>query len=257
MLYADRESIYRIGYNRKGPGAADGLSVGWDDRGLANIDAWRRSAIPAEVVGIVDSCERRMQRVIDAGGIPFLGGYCHYHGGPVIVPSTANLHGQPLERMRGEALRERLGDLIPMPDDWRDRPEVEKIAGALAAAAGAGNAAEVAGLLGAEPADPRVGALLLQGPGHSPTSRPALFISRYAPDQGLRSPHGYDALGCICRGEDCADLWPLARIDADAAPERPYACFKIERGDWRGARAEVTAGTRSWLREPGTKKPRQ
>jgi hypothetical protein len=55
-----------------------------------------------------------------------------------------------------------------------------------------------------------------------PASRPRPDALGYQSDQ-----EDYGSLICVCRERDCDGRWPIAGLDADNLPSRPYACFAV------------------------------
>ena len=65
----------------------------------------------------------------------------------------------------------------------------------------------------------------------------------------------YSATLCFCVDGDCSERWPIAQIDADNRPNRPYVCtqFSDYRVDRRVTRPMFrTAVGRHGLPEPET-----
>jgi hypothetical protein len=263
-MYSGRDGLYltqRFGADGNHIGANLAHRIGIDNQDMRDLRMrYPQSTI---VTGRVDSCERRYQRIRAAGGIPFLGGYCHYESGPTIVVDAYEISGQRFERMTGEAARGRFGNLVAMPADWPTRAAVEAIAAEfLAALRGRDRAALTALHDIRDSANEHDRAMLYdlldsqysvfaQARAAAP-AQTAIFVSAAADG----TPFGRDsadpaAIVCFCRTSDCADRWPLTFNDANNAPGRPYACTKVEPRDWRPRRAGLsTPIAGGWLAEP-------
>lgn len=225
----------------------------------------RRGFYPARAIGVVDTCERRLARAragaVAEGGTPGLvigAGYCHWFSGPLIVVSDLVATGPNLQRMMGERFRNELGDLLPVPSEWRDRVTLDQVVRQFVAVLRARSRHGLARLLGTRPEHDLVTRTLTrfgpvvehaQGASQAQTS---LWVSRYDSERGTFAPHGYEAWACFCREGRCDNRWPLAIIDADAAAERPYACVNIRLGDWPASEVEVSWGDEAALPEPET-----
>ncbi|HWT13046.1 MAG TPA: hypothetical protein VN231_09870 [Allosphingosinicella sp.] len=262
-MYSGREGLYlahRVGRNGNPVAANLAHRIGIDSQDLREL----RMRYPqlTTVTGRVDSCERRSARIVAAGGIPFLGGYCHYEGGPTIVVDAYNLTEQRFERMIGEEARREFGNLAAMPPDWPHRPRVEAMATEFLGALRAGDRAklsELHGIRGEEDEHDR--ALLFSlledrdsvfaeiRQASSPQS--AVFVSAAEDGTPLAAPEGPAALVCFCRGPDCAGRWPIAGNDANNEPRRPFACTRVEPSeeDALGATLRTPIGG-GWVTEP-------
>jgi hypothetical protein len=262
-LHTNVDAIYR--FSRLGadgnPAPADRrLHVGIDRQELRSSPALRARATRIEVTGIVDSCERRFQRVVDAGGVPFLGGYCHYYRGPTIAVTRYSISGQNYSRLVGEAARRRVGSLVEPPRDWEWRDELEAVGNDFVGALRAGNRARLAELLsyGAPLEEERIDALL-SGPAYrvlreGRVGKAKLLTravnGRFLPSTGSNSDHT-SAYLCYCKTADCEGLWPIASIDADAGQGRPYACVSVSGRVAAPAQLEMHISEGGgWLAEP-------
>ena len=265
-LYSSREGIYLV--NRFGPDGNSTVAnlrhrIGADNQEMRNLRL--QQPVPATVIGWVDSCERRSRRVVDAGGIPFLTGYCHYHDGPTIIVQHYRLGRGGFERLTGEASRQRFGNIAPIPDDWPHRRALEAMAADFLGALRSGDRARMAALHDIRPNtthahDSRMLALLLDDP-NSPFAElrrrdtPQTLILTTTRDGRPFAGDDNDGVSgilCFCRAEDCSGRWPIAQFDADNAPARPYACTIVEPRDWsaRGAGLNTPIGSTGFLAEP-------
>jgi hypothetical protein len=261
-MYSGREGLYLAHrFGRDGNVAQANLAhrIGIDNQDMRNL----RMRFPQRttVTGRVDSCERRIARIRAAGGIPFLGGYCHYEGGPTIVVSAYDISEGRYERMTGEAARRRYGNLAPMPSDWPARAQVEAVAAEFLQALRAGDGPKLAALHETNGETNEHGRALLFDLLHNPESvfaqarraapaQTAIFVSA-AEDGTLLGREARAATICFCRTADCGDRWPIAFNDADNDPSRPYACVHAEPRD-DGPRRIVlnTPIGGGWLSEP-------
>lgn len=207
--------------------------IGLDSQELRVHPLLGRQARRVEVIGRVDSCERRAERIVAAGGIPFLGGYCHYDGGPTLVATPYWIVSGQHERLVGEAQRRRVGDLVEPPIDWEWRDELEAVARDFADAVRAADRRRLASLLsyGQSLEEERIVSILRE-PAYRELreGRPGelrLFTQavggRFRPGD---SGHVFAHL-CYCRTADCSGRWPIASRDADAGPDRPYVCVSV------------------------------
>jgi hypothetical protein len=262
-MYDSRDGIYltgRLGSDGNSIPANLHHRIGIDNQEMRNLRL--RAPTRATVTGRVDSCERRYQRVLDAGGIPFLAGYCHYEGGPTIVVSHYRLNGGRYERLAGEAARLRFGNIARLPADWRHRAMLESLAADFLAALQRRARARMAELhdfradTGNEH-DQVVLAMLLAQP-DSPfaqlreTASPQMAIFVTNPGGSPVADENVSGILCFCRAADCTDRWPIALIDVDNAPDRPYACTRVVPRDWTrgGAGLDTPVSQRGFLAEP-------
>lgn len=262
-LHANVDAIYR--FSRLGadgnPVPADRkLHVGIDRQELRANPKLRARATRIEVTGTVDSCQRRSQRIIDAGGIPFLGGYCHYFKGPTIVVTRYSISPQQYTRLVGEDARRRVGSLVEPPQDWEWRDELETVGHDFAAAVRTGDRTRLAELLsyGAPLEGERIDTLLT-GPAYRQmregrVGKVKLLVravnGRF--ESGIASSDGHTfAHLCYCKTADCEGLWPIASIDADAGADRPYVCASVSGRIAPPAEPEMSVSEDGgWLAEP-------
>lgn len=261
-MYSGREGMYlAFRYGTDGNYSAESRlhRIGIDRQDIRNL----RLAFPRQttVTGRVDSCERRFDRVVAAGGIPFLGGYCHYFSGPTIMVDSYAITERRHERMTGETARARYGNLAFMPDDWPGRPGAEAIVAEFLTALRTGNREKLAELhdFDDENNEYQRGVLSdLLTRSHSPfaearlaePSQVAFFVSM-AGDGSLLSHEGMGSAStvCLCRTNDCTGLWPISLNDANNAPDRPYACTFLQANE-HGPAWLVTPDDGGWLTEP-------
>ena len=262
-MYSGREGMYLAWrFGRDGNWTADRRlhRIGIDNQAMRNSRL--TSPQVATVTGRVDSCERRSQRIRDAGGIPFLGGYCHYESGPTIVVTSYTITGTGHERLMGERARRRLGNLVAMPVDWPHRARIESVAAAFLAALRAGDRAQLATLhLFNDPGNRHSQAVLrslLDDPGspfaalrRAAPAQAAYFVSAAADGTplGREQPMSGGTI-CFCRTTDCSGRWPISSSDADNDLDAPYVCTLVQAGQ-RGDQGIVhTPFGGGWLREP-------
>jgi hypothetical protein len=261
-LYTGREGIYlvsRAWEARAGDSPDFRHRLGIDGqtmRGLARHPSW------TTVTGWLDSCELRAERArrrpLAPGEIriPSLGGYCHWEGGPVLVPSDYSLRELRYDRLVGEEARQLYGNLAPMPAVWPFRRQMEVMAGDFLAALRSADREALEALyddqIGREDLsylidDPASPFAELRG---SAPSQTAHFVGM-APDGSLLDRDEPDATICFCRSGDCSNKWPIARFDAENAPERPFACIRVVPRDWVTRGFGLDTMTRGgWLYEP-------
>jgi hypothetical protein len=262
VLYRDGASIYQVGYwPHAHAEAARRLRLGLDDRDVPELRSWRHAFTPVALVGRVDTCERRHERAAAEAtraeqdpGLIALSGYCHHSGGPLVIVSQVTA-GPAATRL---TLASAPGsyELMPVPARWRERDALGRTAAAFVAALRSGDSGALAGLLGERPSSAQgreAAARTLAAFGACRRRQPAQiahFVSRFDPDMGLQEGGAFSARTCLCRTGDCSRSWPLSVMDADAAPERPYACFEASRGEWAGARVRVSFSDEAILKEP-------
>ncbi len=262
-LYSGREGMYLVGrYGRDGNRVAANQvhRIGIDNQQMRNL----RMRYPQEttVTGRVDSCERRSQRIIAAGGIPFLGGYCHYHDGPSIVVSAYSITERQYDRLMGEDARQRFGNLAPMSVDGGSRDVIEAAAAAFHQALRARDRARLMQMHDIRTENPQERTLLY-----------SLLESQYSVFRQVRERDSVQtaffvtadengapfdeqrplaaATICYCRTNDCAGRWPIALNDANNEENRPYACtqFQVQQGDRQVFSTSTDGG---WMREPAS-----
>jgi hypothetical protein len=236
VLHSDLDSMYRSArYNKEGRRSPDHFErrIGLDSQELRTHPLLTREARRIEVIGRVDSCERRTERIVAAGGIPFLGGYCHYEGGPTVVATSYRIVSRQYERLVGEAQRRRVGNLVEPPPDWEWRDELEGMARNFAAAVRARDRPRLASLLsyGQSLEEERIVSILREPayrelrdgvPGEIRLFTTAVG-GRFRPGD---SGHVFAHL-CYCRTLDCSGRWPITSRDADAGRDRPYVCVAV------------------------------
>lgn len=262
-LYSGVEGVYRSRrFGADGNFVPENLRhrIGIDSQNIRTDHSLGERASRITVIGTVDSCERRTQRIRDQGRIAFLGGYCHYESGPTIVVSHHEVHPGRFFRLIGEEARRRLGNLAIAPAGWSHRVAVERIARDYLTAVRARDRAVLVDLH-AEYGDRQrdeVLTWLLDDPASSfrrmrnlpPSRSEILIIFREGNAPGTSGEH-FGAEVCFCRSGDCTGRWPIALRDADAGADRPYACIHVERRTNRPRGAIVyTPRGGGWLAEP-------
>lgn len=241
-MYSGRDGLYLAHrFGRDGNVARADLAhrIGIDNQEMREL----RMRFPQRttVTGRVDSCERRVARIRAAGGIPFLGGYCHYEGGPTIVVSAYDISEGRYERMTADAARRSYGNLAPMPADWPARAQIEAVAAEFLQALRTGDEPKLAALHETNGETNEHGRALLFELLQNPESvfaqlrraapaQTAIFVSA-AEDGTLLGRELRAATICFCRTADCSDRWPIAFNDANNDPSRPFACINAEPRD--------------------------
>lgn len=227
-----------------------------------------------EIIGIVDSCASLYDRAIanakaegESNPIIMMGGYCHYYSGAVVRNATYSFNPpRRYERLLGDANRRRFGDLVPMPNGWRDRATLKQTMtewlamiqrrdrDALRIAHNLGDTSSATSehmeLAIKRLLDPS----LFAAKGETPRQS-VIFVGKHDVDlltagRPLNS-NPYATL-CVCRTSDCTGKWPIADRDADNNVSRPYVCT---RANWRygkGGRRlfETSPGSDGGLGEP-------
>jgi hypothetical protein len=260
LLHSGLEELYRASrFGEDGNWIPANLRhrIGIDRQELRGHPQLRARATRIAVTGVVDSCERRWDRIVAAGGIPFLGGYCHYYKGPTIVVSSYSISDQHYERLVGEAARKEVGNLIEPPPDWQWRDELEEVGRSFAAAVRAGDRQRLRAMLSyGEPLEEERIDEVLSSPAYREmrdggSGEVRIFThtvgGRFRPtDDGHVS-----AYLCYCRTGDCTGRWPISLRDADAGEDRPYLC--INAAGWIAPPAQLELHAPEgggWLAEP-------
>lgn len=259
-LHSSLDSLYRsTRFGEDGNYVPANLKrrIGIDSVELRAHPLLRREARRIEAIGRVDSCERRVQRIRAQGGIPFLGGYCHYESGPTVVVASYKIVSSQYRRLTGEAQRRRVGNLVEPPGDWEWRSALEAVARDFAAAVRAADRDRLAALLsyGEGLEEQRIESIF-QSPAYRPMREGRVGETRiFTHTIGGRfrpSDNGHVfAHICYCRTPDCAGRWPIASRDADAGPDRPYVCISASGRIAPPAKLDLYAGDEvGWLAEP-------
>ncbi|WP_432767628.1 MAG: hypothetical protein HEQ22_09260 [Sphingopyxis sp.] len=242
FLQADNEARYRqerIYNDYTSTGAALGL-YGRD-----------RGAAPAIIraTGRIDSCKAVYDRIVAAGDIPFLGGFCHYHYGLVVNAATVTEIGKPdVVRIPARTASAGLGNLSPMaPGEARDTlgaafaPLLDALVKRDAAALKSLLRNEAGAAMAEDRLASRVAALtaadspaaVLPADG---TAAIEVFGWReplWADDQtrvGNAEAMANTTSGIVCAAPQraaAARLWPIDDADAGFARDRPYLCARI------------------------------
>jgi len=261
-MYSGQEGMYlayRFGADGNHTPEGQKHRIGIDRQDIRDL----RMAYPQRttVTGRVDSCERRYERIRAAGGIPFLGGYCHYFGGPTIVVDAYSITEKRYERMTGEDARRRFGNLAFMPEDWPARPAILSITAELLAALRAGDRAKVAELHDfRNPHDEHERAILYRLLEDSDSAfaqvrsgpvQTAYFVASAEGGSVLGGERsGAGGIACFCRIGDCSDRWPITLNDTVDSPGRPFACTRIETYEHATRPHFYTERQGGWTTEP-------
>jgi hypothetical protein len=174
----------------------------------------------------------------------------------VLVPSEHSLSELRYDRLVGEEARQLYGNLAPMPADWPFRAQIERIASEFISALRSSDRQALLALHDNQIDSGELGYLLedrdspfAQLRQRAP-SQTALFVGM-APDGSLLDRDEPDATICFCRAGDCSNKWPIARFDAENAPERPFACIRVVPRDWVTRGFGLDRPSRGgWLYEP-------
>jgi hypothetical protein len=232
VLHAGLKEMYRARYGADGnPRPTDLRSrIGIDRQELRGHPQLKARATRISVTGTVDTCKRRWDRIVAAGGVPFLGGYCHYYQGATIVVSSYSITGPTYDRLVGEAARREVGNLVEPPEDWEWRDELEAVGRDFAAAVRTADRGKLQAMLGfGEPLETqRIDHLLRSStyrslrdgaPGEMRIFTHMIGDRFHPPGTGHVA-----AYLCYCRTRNCAGRWPISSRDADAGEDRPYLC---------------------------------
>ena len=235
----DVEGAYRRGANDE----ADRPNDGWLGLYFQQDTQLRRQLHRASVIGIVDSCDRIVERAeasLQPDEMIFITGYCHYTGGLILQRAEAAYKGQArFTRQVGEGKRADFGDLIPAsptnPVPVAVASMIEEWRGAFSA----GDEGKLKSLV--EPYDwtpeqrpkaaRRLGRTLVgaEGPFQDlrETNLQPFFLLERLDDDELSEGETGDWFACFCKAGDCSRWWPIAVSDAKALTDRPYACLRV------------------------------
>jgi hypothetical protein len=238
------------------------------------LDGYR----PVTVTGVVDSCER-MGRALPGRPVEqadpetgemtvtvtMLGGYCHSSGGAVlwVTRSSVDSAGR-YERLVGQVAGDRFGRLVPAPSEWRHFRPLRNLANRFHGAVSAGHRAELSKLFGKFGAASSTLQFLLDDPA-SPfvdlrggkRRLPFIILVEEWDQDGVPAAdrRTQDAVICFCRTNDCSALWPIAKMDAVADPDHPYACVGVSEDATRSVFLNdlTYGGVSAPLKEPGAR----
>lgn len=239
-LYDGVDGFYRLPQDSLDP-SSNGLAIGLQGDRLPS-GALREAAI----TGVVGRCQD-LRAALDAarkpGEISWLSGFCHYYDSPFIAivrAETGPFRAPERQRVRKG---DDYGDLAAAPSDWVHLAFVQQEADRFLTALRAGDRPALAGLLTPEADNPSDDLddeldLLLKDPNsvfaelrRGAPSQTQYLLDRFVDDGkvvvGDDGPGGYDSTVCFCRTANCEGRWPIARMDADNLPTRPYACIVI------------------------------
>lgn len=246
-LYADRDAYYRDSPHAGSTGMTEGV-VGL--YGLRLLDVHLAELTTVDVTGRLHEC------VPDQ---PYTWGYCiTYAPGRVAVGAQTieDLDETPV-RLIGEDNRRRVGDLRLVAADWPHLAEAAPLAGKALAAL---KARDWSGLvtLGGYVGQPDERSMDRLRRALEPARTPALEAAgsgqvkwfEVVPAADVKvEPGDWAAEACVCRFNDCGDLWPISKMDAGAPSERPYLCLIVHRESGAPTiRPEIEF---TGLREPG------
>jgi hypothetical protein len=170
--------------------------------------------------------------------IPFIGGECHYHGGPLLWVSQIRVDDQAPNRLFGLSAA-KYASLTPM---LSSAPYAAEVTDFIAPIFDFIRKQDKAGL---EAHLQKIG----DGGASSDTDHvtdakqsPFAFLlgANKAPDVYYFVPTGpgpgavrdYEAIGCVCKINNCDGKWPIAEGDARNNPDWPYACVQVSKEDF-------------------------
>jgi hypothetical protein len=145
---------------------------------------------------------------------------------------------RPLERLVGEEMRARFGNLVEATEAWPRLPAARAAAAEFLDALRSADRARMARLHGGEVGDGSAYIPLLlnylfdnyYGPFQQLHQRrevqTAIFVPRRRPWQPAIVDHPRATI-CYCRTADCTGLWPISSGD-ETGSDRPYACTAWE-----------------------------
>lgn len=213
----------------------------WDEPSLSWFGIYQQpeapepdAPVPARLIGKVGDCD-------DIRPDIWMGGYCHYRPGRILILGRTEVLGPTPERWTGAEVRTQLGSLIEPSADWPHRAYVESIAAEWLMLVRSGDAAAYyarfhpdRGIdLDVELADPDSNLYaLFVAPGSvfarlRETAEPASRIWRLPAEDEY--PGNAYALVCYALDAWSDDRWPVAYIDADNSSNRPYVCLGVSR----------------------------
>lgn len=265
-MYDGIEGYYRAGQASSEPDPSRLGVYGWLDR-IEPPDV----PAPARLTGRVGDCE-------DLGSAPnviMVSGYCHYVSGGYIALGSAEITGPTPDRLLGAEARAGIGQLLEPSPGWSHRAYVEERVWTWLERLRGGDIAAYAEAMGlgshdTDPDEPHSDVrALFRSPGSvfdRLRNEPVidLRIWLFAPaerdaDEPPADPTDVDAVACFRLGRWSDDRWPVAGVDADNAPERPYACVAVSRETYDGRTSEHldVPHTRYSLAEPPNFPPKR
>lgn len=244
LLFTSVEGYYLAGPLMGGDPAADPKDrerLGLDNRKLLRRHP-RDGLRKVTAIGRVQDCET-VRDMVHAGdgpdGFSMVLGFCHSADGPYLWLRHFDI-GKRLgsSRLIGEALRAKVGDLAPTDEGWAHRAFVEPYARNYLDALRRGDRAGFRELHGGEDVSYNADeAVRIAFGGHRGFARlrradaapqVAIFVQRrlemFVEPPSDPEDRSYSATLCFCVDGDCSGRWPIAQIDADNRPERPYVC---------------------------------
>lgn len=275
-LFSSVEGIYRsqrlTAEGNSDPGEARRHRLGLSSRNNA-IRSLKLGKVPwMTVTGIVDSCERKRDRAVEAaraaGEVAVIvgAGYCHYYGGAVVNAVAFSIdRSKAAQRLTGEAARREVGDLVPAPDDWPQLAALRRTGEEFRLALGRGDKRALAEMhdMSAKPGgqDSVFIENLVSGAEspfaevrRDPSLPMALFVRRGELERARsgRLPEWHFGTVCFARRADRSIDWPISANNADNDPARPYACASVVQRDWavRKIGVDTPASRGGWLAEP-------
>ncbi|MES1200144.1 MAG: hypothetical protein ABUS57_01690 [Pseudomonadota bacterium] len=219
--------------------SSNGAILGLDTNGLApsqHLDFRQRQYLDADVIGRVQDCAN-VREIAEANGpvLTMVAGYCHASDGAYLRVTHLHLGAEhALLRQLPAAARNDYGDLQLAPPNWPYRDAVQSLAERFVAAVRARDRYALEQLHGfdiddaylKENAARAIDYILASGPSPfsalraNSSSQIAIFTERGDQDEVY-------AAACVCTTTDCSTRWPIAWIDVDNLPTRPYACFRV------------------------------
>jgi hypothetical protein len=261
ILHDDRASLYLARRNSWDGGPLRSSPIHHlrvDGPLLRTLD--NEMPVPASVTGRIDTCAQRHRRherwmLMHSGpdDIVIAPSHCYGRDGQLILVSDLSVRRGRVERVIGEPARVRIGNLMPMPDDFPSRARYELLTAQFLAALRAGDRERAGMIHGIRPgsrdsrseATRNLLAYLFADPNspfadfrRSPPSQIAWFVPRLDDAERFAGGH-HAAIACFCRTRDCRDRWPISSIDIRHQPGRPYACTRLFAREWVPGGAEL------------------
>lgn len=220
------------------------------------------------IIGRVQDCEEIRDWVHSTAGeneVVMVSGYCHHHNGAYLWVNELRFRtGPPFYRQMGRYERVDYGDLKPAPETWPYRAVVQAQADKFLTALRTQDRHALSRMhYNIDDKDLKYLLSDRRSPFasiRSATEPPQQIILVYkamADEEAVASadPDGEDDYGttiCFCREKDCTGRWPIAMLDADNLPSRPYACTELT-GYLAGSRDEPSFETE--IAEGGLEEP--
>jgi hypothetical protein len=170
--------------------------------------------------------------------ISFIDGECHYHNGPILFVSEWHENKMSPTRLTGHVNAQKFGDLVVMDENWEHAAAFKKLSQEWFDSIRSKNPIALQQVVenfginrfykeNAEKLASNANSPYASFFGLKTQPTVAYFTARLDPD---RYPEGaYLAFACACKSAECADMWPIASIDAGYRTEWPYVCLALSR----------------------------